>query len=55
MKNLNLEKLVCTRIPTEEGSFQLCLYDNDADNNIFKATFGASFGTSSFGSGARLH
>ena len=32
MKNLNLEKLVCTRIPTEEGSFQLCLYDNDNDH-----------------------
>ena len=32
MKNLNLEKLVCTRIPTEEGSFQLCLYDNDDDH-----------------------
>ncbi len=32
MKKLNLEKLVCTRIPTEEGSFQLCLYDNDNDH-----------------------
>lgn len=32
MENLNLEKLVCTRIPTEEGSFQLCLYDNDNDH-----------------------
>ncbi len=32
MKNLNLEKLVCTRIPTEEGTFQLCLYDNDNDH-----------------------
>ena len=32
MKNLQLEKLVCTRIPTEEGSFQLCLYDNDDDH-----------------------
>ena len=32
MKDLNLEKLVCTRIPTEEGSFQLCLYDNDNDD-----------------------
>ena len=32
MKNLNLERLVCTRIPTEEGSFQLCLYDNDIDH-----------------------
>jgi len=32
MKNLNLQKLVCTRIPAEEGSFQLCLYDNDNDH-----------------------
>ena len=32
MKNLILERLVCTRNPTEEGSFQLCLYDNDADH-----------------------
>lgn len=32
MKNLNLKKLVSTRIPTEEGSFQLALYDNDNDH-----------------------
>lgn len=32
MKNLNLKKLVSTRIPTEEGSFQLSLYDNDKDH-----------------------
>ena len=32
MNNLNIERLVCTRIPTEEGSFQLCLYDNDVDH-----------------------
>ena len=32
MKNLNLKKLVTTRIPTEEGSFQLSLYDNDNDH-----------------------
>ena len=32
MKKLNLKKLVSTRIPTEEGSFQLALYDNDNDH-----------------------
>ena len=32
MKKLNLKKLVSTRIPTEEGSFQLSLYDNDNDH-----------------------
>jgi GTP cyclohydrolase II len=32
MKNINLDRLVCTRIPTEEGSFQLCLFDNDQDH-----------------------
>ena len=28
-------------------------FDNDADNNIFKATFGSSFGSISFGHVAR--
>ena len=28
-------------------------FDNDADNNIFKATFGSSFGTLSFGNVAQ--
>jgi len=32
MNELKLDRLVCTRIPTEEGSFQLCLYDNDNDH-----------------------
>lgn len=32
MKNLNLKKLVCARIPADEGTFQLCLYDNDDDH-----------------------
>ncbi len=28
-------------------------FDNDADNNIFKATFGSSFGSLSFGNVAQ--
>jgi len=31
MKTTNIENLVHTRIPTEEGTFQLYLYDNDQD------------------------
>lgn len=32
MKNINLQRDTCTRIPTEFGEFQLCLYSNDYDH-----------------------
>ncbi len=31
MAELNIERVVCARIPTPEGTFQLCLYDNNHD------------------------
>ncbi len=29
---LMIKRMVCARIPTEEGEFQLCLYDNNRDD-----------------------
>ena len=31
MTKLNIKRTVCARIPTQEGTFQLCLYDNNHD------------------------
>jgi len=31
MAELNIERTVCARIPTPEGTFQLCIYDNNHD------------------------
>ena len=32
MKQINVEKMTCARIPTETGEFQLCHYRNDSDD-----------------------
>jgi GTP cyclohydrolase II len=32
MKNIKLERLTCTRVPTPEGIFELCLFANDQDD-----------------------
>lgn len=31
-KKLNVQRSVCARIPTQEGEFKLCLYENNQDN-----------------------
>ena len=56
MKKLNLKKLVSTRIPTEEGSFQLSLYDNDNDHKEHMALiFGDVLGSQRCDCGPQLH
>jgi 3,4-dihydroxy 2-butanone 4-phosphate synthase/GTP cyclohydrolase II len=32
MKDIKLERLTCTRVPTPEGTFELCLFSNDQDD-----------------------
>jgi GTP cyclohydrolase II len=32
LEDLKVERLVCARIPTKEGTFQLCLYGNNRDD-----------------------
>ncbi len=31
-QNVTVKKMECARIPTDEGTFQLCFYDNNIDN-----------------------